>query len=206
MWNTKSLRNSTTVEYSKGQRYEDGLSKNAVYIPRSSTVKLHGFNVPCLTNPQACLGNFTFKLVFSFTDESANGVIFSTTGYNTSVIGTSLFLKNSKLTASVRTKSRNWTVSGPADMTANVVQSVEINWRYDAELTLKMDSATYQAELSMVPHTPTSGVDLKGILNVGDIDMYLHSFSFEALPYDNEWARKIQNGGNHCFLLLLRYL
>lgn len=183
------LENDTRVEY----RAEQSQSENAVHVPKSSAVKLHGFNIQCLTNPRACHGSFTLKFMLSFTDETNDGIIFSTTGYNTSVFGTSLFLEGSELVASVRTNSRAWKISAPITMSVNTFQNITVSWSYTGDIVLDIDSNTRAEKYSVVTHIP--GEHFDGVLNVGGIDMLLYMTSFRAQSYDLEWSKRIHYGG-----------
>ncbi len=190
------LENSTNVQYSAGQSLVEGLDKKAVRIPKSTTVKFHGFNLPCLANPQACHGSFSLKFVLSFTDETDDGIIFSTTADNTSIVGTSLFLKDSNLIASIRTESRIWKVSAPINMAVNEFKVIKIKWSYNESITLQIGSDSYSGIYLIVSRLPKSGEDLNEVLSVGGVDMLLHLTTFKAQDYDEEWSKKIHYGGN----------
>lgn len=187
------LENSTNVQYSEAEKQ----SENAVHIPKSSAVKFHGFNIPCLAKPKACHGNFMLKFFLSFTNETDEGIIFSTSGFNTSVVGTSLFLKNSKLIASIRTKSREWKASAPMNMAVNAFQIIKINWGYNEAIKLTIDTDTYIETYMTVSHIPESGEDLNGVLSVGGIDMLLRFSAFKVEDYDGEWSKRVQYGGKN---------
>ena len=189
VWKTKLLENDTRVEY----RAEQSQGENAIHVPKSSAVKLHGFNVQCLTNPRACHGSFALKFVLSFTNKTDDGIIFSTTGYNTSVVGTSLFLEGSELVASVRTNSRAWNISSPIVKSVNTFQNITVKWSYTGDIVLDIDSNTRAEKYSIVTHSP--GEHFDGVFNVGGIDMFLRMTSFKVQSYDLEWSKRIHYGG-----------
>ena len=200
VWPTKLLKNSTSVEYSAGQTLVNLQGQPGVRITTSNSVKLHGFNNPCLKNPKECHGSFQLKFLLSFTDETADGIIFSTTGYNTSVIGTSLFLKDSNLIASIRTESRKWEVSAPANMRGNAFEVIKVNWDYNEDISLKLGADTYTKKYLLVSPLPKSDEDLNGVLSVGGINVLLHQTSFKVEDYDEEWEKKTRCGGNISYL------
>ena len=189
VWKTNLLKNDTKVEYLP----EQSQGEKAVVVPQSSAVKFHGFNIECLTNPRACHGSFVLKFALSFTDRTSDGIIFSTTGYNTSVIGTSLFLKGSELTASIRTDSRAWKVSAPIDMAANTFQNISVQWSYTGDIVLDIGSNTHVGQYSIVTHIPGESFD--GVLHVGGVDMFLYMTSFKVQSYTLEWSKRIHYAG-----------
>ena len=184
------------MEYSTGQSLVTDQTKKGVHITTSNSVKFHGFNIPCLRNPKACPGSFQLKFVLSFTGETNDGIVFSTSGSNTSISGTSLFLKNSNLIASIRTESRIWEVSAPTNMVVDAFEVVKINWGYNEDISLQLGSNTFTRNYLSVSQLPTSDEDSNGFLSVGGIDIWLNWMSFKVEDYDEEWRKKIHHGGN----------
>lgn len=171
--------------------------KPAIFIPKTSLIQLCGFNIICLRNPQMCSGSFKFLFRVSMTDVSTDGIIFSTSGDNTSIVGTSVFLINSNLVVVIRTVTRIWSVSAPADsLVGDTLEYVLIIWSYPGDITLKVKGVAYTAPYTVVPlRIPLAGDDLKNVIKFGGVDLNLNWVSLEVESYDVWLRKRIRDAG-----------
>lgn len=172
---------------------------SGVFIPRSSPIELHGFNTICLRNPKMCGGSFAFGFNLYLPDVSTDGIIFSTTGHDTSIVGTSLLLEGSNVVASVRTVSRIWKVLAPASGLSNVNNDfmyVDLIWNYDYEIKLKIEGTPHTAPYTVVTHIPLAEDDLKNVMRFGGVDLSTNLIQLKIEPYDDWLRKKIHHAGN----------
>ena len=141
-----------------------------------------------------CPGSFVFSFKLRMADVSTNGIIFSTTGQNTSVVGTSLRIKDSKLVASVRTISRIWEASVPA---ASLVDEslVQMKWSYIGELTLNVTGTVETVPYTVVSPIPVANEDLKDIVEFGEVGLTTGSVNFSITEYEDMQAKRIALAG-----------
>lgn len=167
------------------------------FIPRSNPVELYGVNTICLRNPKMCDGSFSLGIKLDLSDLSADGIIVSTTGHNTSIVGTSLFLKGSNLFASVRTVSRIWEVSAPASSLTNVdeVVCVDLFLNYDGEMRLHFNGLSHRARYTVAAHMPLADDQVKNVIKFGGVDLRTNWIDLEIFPYSNSLYRKYQHAG-----------
>ena len=154
-----------------------------------------------------CGGSFSLGLKLYLPDVSTDGIIFSTTGLNTSIVGTSLLLEGSNLLASVRTVSRIWKVSAPASdlSNGNDLGYVNLIWNYDEEINLKIRGNSFKAPYTVVNHIPLAEDDFKSVMKFGGVDLSTGYISLSIESYDDWLKKKIHPAGNIYFYLFYIY-
>ena len=144
-----------------------------------------------------CDGSFSLGIKLVLSDLSADGIIISTTGHNTSIVGTSLFLKGSNLFASVRTVSRIWEVSAPASGLSSVDELVYVDlfWNYNGEMSLNFKGLSHRARYTVAAHMPLADDQAKNVMKFGGVDLSTNWISVKILPYSYSLYRKYQHAG-----------
>lgn len=196
-WSFYNSENTTRMRLSGAEGFVKVGGKSGYLISRTSYIELTGLNILCFWNPKKCFGSFVIGIIISLKDVSAGGIIFSTSGDNTSVVGTSLFLKDSNLVVAIRTDSRVWTVTAPA---SNLVRDdftyVRISWHYNNDISLKIDGIPYTAPYKVVPRLPYNGDRFTGVVKLGGIEFVLNWFDLSITPYTVSLNKRIQPAGN----------
>jgi hypothetical protein len=169
----------------------------AISVPRGSHIEFSGFSTKCLRNPKMCDGSFVIGVKVKISDVTTDGLLFSTSGHNTSVVGTSLFLKDSNLMVIIRTVSRIWEVSAPASsLVADTLKYFQIEWNYMQDIVLRIEDVPYSAPYTVVAPMPLSSEDTKDMITFGGVDLFFNWFSFTMESYDNWLRGRIHNAGN----------
>ena len=142
-----------------------------VLLNSSSQLRLFGFNNPCLSNPRSCLRDIEISMQISLVEATGNGFLFTTSDYNTSALGFSLFVKDQEIVAIVRTETRVWRASGPVQGVVNNLGLIQVKWAYDEKLKLTIGSDSFYGELVLAKHvgrvdeTPSTVIKVGGWLD-----------------------------------------
>ncbi len=196
-WSLGGFENGTSIGLPGATGAVQVADVAAIFIPRASPIELYGFNIICLRNPKMCGGSFTIGLMVLMTDLSLDGLIFSTTAYNTSIVGSSVFVKDSNLVVVIRTVSRIWKVSAPASaLLGDTLKFVQIIWSYLDDITIKIAGVAYTAPYTVVPHMPLAGDDSRGVIRFGGVDLTSSRFSFYVESYEEWLEKRIHTAGN----------
>ena len=107
----------------------------------------------------------------SLVEATGSGFLFTTSDYNTSALGFSLFVKDQEIVAIVRTETRVWKAAGPVQGVVNNFVYVIVEWAYDKKLKLDVGSDSFYGELVLAEHvgrvdeTPSTVIKVGGSLD-----------------------------------------
>ncbi|XP_028392974.1 uncharacterized protein LOC114517441 isoform X2 [Dendronephthya gigantea] len=192
-WPFYNVENTTRMRLSGAESFVKVGGKPGYLIPTTSHIELSGLNILCLWDPKKCSGSFVIGIQISVKDVSVDGVIFSTSGHNTSVVGTSLFLKDSNLVVAIRTATRIWTVTAPASgLDRDNFTYVMIYWQYNNDISLEIDRIPYTAPYKVVPGVPYNGDLFPGVIKLGGTEFIINWFTLDIIPYTTSFNKRIQ--------------
>ena len=196
-WSGFQQQNTTRKKLSAAASAVQVGGISSIHIPRASPIELHGLNTLCLRNPKMCSGSFSIVVKLAMSDISTDGIIFSTSGDNTSIVGTTVLLKDSNVMVNIRTVSRLWKVSGPASaLVGNTLKFFKIEWSYSGNIILIIEGTRYSAPYTVVGPMPFASDDSKGVMTFGGVDLSFNWFSLKTESYDSWERKRIHSAGN----------
>ena len=144
---------------------------------------LYGFDNPCLVNPKQCAAGFVISLSIILKPYSSEGFILTTSNYNKSAVGTSLFVEDGQLVTIIQTETRVWNVSGPVPPVLNC--SVRITWSYEEEVTMKIGNSRYNNMYVIRDHFVESTHNSSLVIGGRHLDFVMSDFMIEIPDVNN---------------------